>query len=570
MKKIALSIIFIFYGFILVAQDKWSEPAAGELEDSQIIIEKNRALDLPRVGRNFRQVPAVDRQQDSISVNFNWNEITPELSKLKPGLRVLRIKDEPLPKLFANQVSAGLGNYGATYLSGFLGNKRDRNKSYGVQFYHKNFNRGAVDKRYSGSGYQMISPHAKFFNEKMSIETAVIYDRINNFAYGLAEENRNLNENFKRSEFRKTFQNVGANVAFADRNIANNLDYNYQLGFYHFFGNSNNAETNFNFELDNSYNFNNAFGAKLKVEGYVSNYNFSDEAVKISRNLVQVKPKVTYRQDDFLIDGGFNISVDKNSTFNKSDVYVLPDLGITYYPLSKTYLSARITGDVNAVTAKSLVSANPFLDPLTAISNSVTPFKLQFGAGANLFKKVQADASFGVATIKDLTFFNNTTIISSNGADLFTSNTFIVDDNITAISASLFLQTDFGKNFDMQIKGDYLNYSDDSINNFPNVPKFKVDIFSNFTIKEKLEIGFNIFAQSEMVGLLRTFNGFVITDEVIKIDPFVDLGLSARYNLTSMASVFVDANNLLANEYQYYLNYPNRGFQLLVGFTYSF
>jgi len=54
------------------------------------------------------------------------------------------------------------------------------------------------------------------------------------------------------------------------------------------------------------------------------------------------------------------------------------------------------------------------------------------------------------------------------------------------------------------------------------------------------------------------------------IPPIYDLGIKLGYQLSHRSQIFLHANNLIANKYEYYLGYPNRGFQVLGGFTYSF
>jgi hypothetical protein len=570
MKKIILNILFLTIGISLYAQDNWNEPTEGELEDSQIVIEKNRSLDLPRATRSFRQVPKIDQSSDSIRVNFSWNEITPELSKLKPGLRVLRIKDEPIPKLFANQVSAGFGNYGASYLSGFVGNKRDRNKSYGVQFYHKSFNKGAVDEKYSGSGYQMVRPSARFFNDKISFETSLLYDRTNNYAYGSIEEELDLNESFSRDEFQKKFQTAGAHIGLSDRNIEDYFTYDYDADFYHLFTSMNTAETNFNFSLNNTYNFRGAFGAKLNASGFISNYNYFNESQSYNRNLIQIDPSVVYKLDQIILEGGLNISYDNQSRTNISEVYVYPNLNATYFPLAKTYLGIGISGDVRQVTYKSVLETNPYLDPSFILENTINPFQLTLKAGSNLLDKVQIDGSFEVGTVNKLPYFTDVRTDNQSGNELLQSFVSIYSDNLTELKSSILIQTDFGKNFNLSAKGQYLSYANDSIDALPYVPKFKLDLKGNVSIKDKVEIGLSVYLQSKMEAYYRRIDFSSNLATMTEIDPFADLGLDVRYNLTSRASIFVNANNLLSNKYEYYLNYPNRGFQILGGFTYSF
>jgi len=586
MKKIIFNILFLTIGISLYAQDNWNEPTEGELEDSQIVIEKNRSLDLPRATRSFRQVPKIDQSSDSIRVNFSWNEITPELSKLKPGLRVLRIKDEPIPKLFANQVSAGFGNYGASYLSGFVGNKRDRNKSYGVQFYHKSFNKGAVDEKYSGSGYQMVRPSARFFNDKISFETSLLYDRTNNYAYGSIEEELDLNESFSRDEFQKTFQTAGAHIGLSDRNIEDYFTYDYDADFYHLFTSDLTYEDAFTYNLKNDYTFTNNFKTYLDAKGLISSYRLV--STKYHKSLLQFYPGIELRLNNAVLRGGVNISNDQliksqlGSNFDSyefiyavNDFYIFPKLNITYYPINKTYLGIGISGDIVPFTNRNLLEINPYLDgiippPPRNIPNIVNPFQLKISAGTNLLDRIQIDGLFQVGTVKNIPYFIDRRTDNRTGNEVLLSYASIYEDNLTELKSSILIQTDFGKIFNLSAKGQYLSYANDSIDALPYVPKFKLDLKGNVSIKEKVEIGLSVYLQGKMEAYYNRIDFSSDLATMIEIDPFADLGLDVRYNLTSRASIFVNANNLLSNNYQYYLNYPNRGFQILGGFTYSF
>ena len=96
----------------------------GDLEDSQVIIEKDRKIDLPQVNRDFKKVPEIKLNQSVFDVEFNSRQFIPNLSSLAPRIRVLTIQDEKLEKLYANQVKIGGGNYGASYLEGNFASKR--------------------------------------------------------------------------------------------------------------------------------------------------------------------------------------------------------------------------------------------------------------------------------------------------------------------------------------------------------------------------------------------------------------------------------------------------------------
>jgi outer membrane cobalamin receptor len=50
----------------------------------------------------------------------------------------------------------------------------------------------------------------------------------------------------------------------------------------------------------------------------------------------------------------------------------------------------------------------------------------------------------------------------------------------------------------------------------------------------------------------------------------MDLNFKVNYFVSKQFSAFVQLNNVLSSNYQLYLNYPVRGFQAMVGASWSF
>ncbi|MFN7601810.1 MAG: hypothetical protein ACK5R0_10490, partial [Bacteroidota bacterium] len=60
------------------------------------------------------------------------------------------------------------------------------------------------------------------------------------------------------------------------------------------------------------------------------------------------------------------------------------------------------------------------------------------------------------------------------------------------------------------------------------------------------------------------------TRRTVDIPGAFDLNAKATYLVSNQFSVFASFNNILNNNYQMYLYYPVRGFQAMVGASFSF
>ena len=58
--------------------------------------------------------------------------------------------------------------------------------------------------------------------------------------------------------------------------------------------------------------------------------------------------------------------------------------------------------------------------------------------------------------------------------------------------------------------------------------------------------------------------------ELVELDAFFDLNLTSEYLISNQFSVWARMNNILAKEYEMLYRYPVRGFQFMIGASYSF
>jgi hypothetical protein len=102
-------------------------------------------------------------------------------------------------------------------------------------------------------------------------------------------------------------------------------------------------------------------------------------------------------------------------------------------------------------------------------------------------------------------------------------------------------------------------------------PAFQTNIFGSYNYNDK------IYFHSELYYLSRTYgNVFRLNEEGLyqpilkETDNITDLNLKVDYRFSNKFSTFVMGNNILGNQYQRFVNYPNKGLQLIIGASYIF
>lgn len=559
MRKLIL-IVLMLVPFLLQAQDNWETPKTSEMEDSQIIIEKNRQIDLPRATRNFRQIPKIQKDSVNIPVDFTIKEFQPTLNSIKPRIRVLTVKDEKLEKLYANQVRAGLGNYGATYLEAFLANKRNSNQSYGLHVLHESFARGAVDKNNSGSGYQKIQPYGKYITDQFVIEADAFYDRHNNYLYGY---DSTLTE-IDRDSIQRTFHTIGAHINLKDRNTDDDYQYGLSVDAYQLFTNYNSSEGAVSYDLTNEMELSENFKAYFNSNGFFSKYQFRDKARSNNRNLFRIQPGIVFSSGKFDIKGGFNFVYENDTLQNMNRLHVYPDLSIKYRLLPNVSAMAGLRGDVRAVRLRDLLIENPYLTDSVTLSHTLMPFELYGSIQGSYNNFLGFDAGFSVASVRNNYGFNRL------AGDQARFEPVYFEGNNTEINIYTALSSQLNKDWNMSIRGDYYYFNISRGIDMPYRPNFTLKFNTDYLIAEKLTIGLTGYMQGKMNPGYPLQPEFNLDRQEVEIPAIFDFGMKFNYKLSDRSSVFLNANNLISKEYEYYLNYPNRGFQLLGGFIYSF
>src|SRR6478609_203607 len=131
-------------GFQAFAQKGWNND--GKLESTEIVVEKNKVLELPEASRNYEKFRIDPPEKKTNKVTYRFNDYKLPDQDVALSVRVLTIKQEELSKLYGNYVKAGFGNYATPYLKGYFHNKRDDKASYGAHVSHVSTNGPIKDR----------------------------------------------------------------------------------------------------------------------------------------------------------------------------------------------------------------------------------------------------------------------------------------------------------------------------------------------------------------------------------------------------------------------------------------
>lgn len=530
-------------------QEEWEE--GGEIESVEIEIVKEKQITLPRADRNFEKIPPRPADPVKPSFSYEFRSMKYTAPELKLDVRPLRVKQEDLSKIYSGYLSAGFGNYRSPYLEGSLTSKRDAQKFYGGEIYHKSYGTGPVGKELSASGDTRLNAFAKGMGVKLTTDAAIRYENRYNHFYastGAPVETR------LPGDILQTFH-VGAIDAGIENTKANDINFRLRGGFSFLDDRYSASESKASIRFASDY--------KLKNEKSIT---FRTNYLLIARKdlLTEAKPRhlltvaPSYRMSIMgkaTLDLGINVFVE-NDTISPASFHLYPNVSLNYPAGRNIETYASLRGDFEEVSLHKLSAENPWVAPDIPLFHTQKAFEFILGAKGRLARLVSFNSGVEFTRFLDLYFYDNLP------ADR-TKFTALYDD---ATRLNFFAQAGFamGDKIQLNARGEYYNYVTDELTHPWHRPLYKVGVYSTWMIAGKVMTDASLVTQGGAKAFDHDLNS------VVELQAAVDVSLKLRYFWSKRLSLFVDGSNLLNRMYPLYLNYPSRGLQVTGGASYCF
>jgi hypothetical protein len=530
-------------------KEKWGE---GEIEKVEIEIVKERQIVLPKANRNFEKVPPRPAEPIKPEITYDFKNLSFATPDYNPSIRPLRLQTEQIAKLYGNYVSGGFGNYSSPLLEAYLTNKRSKDKFYGLKFFHQSYGTGPVDKENSASGNTELSLFGKSFGKYGSAGGFLNFENFRNSFYGYLQD----------PMIEQSPEKQGYSIISLGGSVENpkNSDLNYKLsgGFSYLHDRFEATESEVNLAFQSDYDITDESRIIINSEYFLmARKDVSVEAKP--RHIFKVKPAYQFSlMENLKLTAGINVVLE-NDTIGKSKAFhFYPDVKAEYQLGNSVDVYASLTGDVDKVSLHSLARENPWLDSNIGIFNTNRTMEFSGGLKGKLGGKVAFGAGVSLANLKDLYFYKNDTLDRARFITVY--------DQGNTQRTNLFGELSFSQadKIRFSLRGDLFGYSTDEVEAAWHRPTYRMTLNSSFNIVDKFLISADLMTQ----GGAKAFN--VESKTVVTLDPAFDLNVRLNYFVSPQFSVFLKGSNLLANEYQLYLNYPVRGLQVLGGLTYMF
>ena len=543
-------VMMISFPLLSYGQQDWEKD--GGIPSAEIEIIKDRQITLPPADRNFDKIPPRPMEPVKPEIVYEFRNLRFNTPDFNPVLRPLKLKQEDISRIYGNFVSAGYGNYASPYLEAYFNSRRDKNKFYGAHFYHQSSANGPVDSNNSASGSTEINFFGKSITNSVVVSGNLNYENRTIYFYGYP-----AGSSPKRDRIRQSYNVVGVGAGIENSKLS---DFSYALqGSYSYLMDHYRAtESEFGLAMKSAYQF----SAKAKFI-LKSDYFFIDRKDSIAglkpRNLFSIKPAYQFTPLNRLwLTLGANVAIQNDTIGKQKSFHMYPNLKADYSLSESVIAYVGLTGDIDKVSLHTLSRENPWVNSNINIAHTNRAAEFISGIKGNVDGKVAFGAGVSLSTLKNLYFFKNDSLDRAKFDVTYdVGNT--QRDNIFAE-----LGYNHGETLKMVLRGDYFHYSTDKQLIAFHRPAYRVTFNSSYSLYSKLLFNIDFVAQ----GGMKAFD--FETLKTVALNPAMDLNARVDYFFSKSVSAFLKFNNLLSSDYQLYLHYPVRGFQMMGGVSWSF
>lgn len=562
---ILFGILFLI-PFSIQAQD-------GDLEDIEVVIQKNKDIKLPKANRNYQMISDIPPVEIGERTELKFGEHKATLNSLDPSIRINKLKPEALDKYFGNYVRLGFGNYTNTYGEAFIGNKRDDKAFYNIALGHNGF-RSGPQGRNSSQYRNYVNVNGGLFMDKYTLSTNIFYDRLD-FNYFMNNDDGYFGPNGVLTEDNifipeeNHYARFGLGLNLQKTAVNDYLNFEIPVSFKSISDGFDQSENNIQLGLNADYDLSLGKKINLRTDALFTTYNYNekynafspqprellaDNNTSLSRQKFGISPTFELNESAFRIEGGLNLTYETD-TFLEDDVHIYPLLDFQYLGMQEDLIPyAGVRGGIINNTWYDLSAQYQALGLNNALVFSNNKIEFYGGIRTSFLPKTDVDLGFNYSNIDNLPV----TILTGYG-----KLRAIYAKNVNRTTLRLSTKTELSKNSSIGLQLNYNSYSmSDSIEAW-HLPALESKLFYLQSIQDKIYINVDIF-------FINGIFAQATQDNMLELDPIFDLNAKVEYLFSERFSSFVELRNILSNNYQRYLLIESRGFQARAGLTYSF
>ncbi len=252
----------------------------------------------------------------------------------------------------------------------------------------------------------------------------------------------------------------------------------------------------------------------------------------------------------------------------KNKVYLYPIAEVKYSLFNDILIPyAGVTGGLTQQSFKRLTDDNEFILSNVSLQNEHKAADGFIGIKGTLSKRIGFNVFASFSHVKNKALFVTDTVYS--GRNRF--NVIYDTMNITKLEGSIYYQ--LKEKVKIDVIGRYYSYN--SRNNIFawNLPQFQMVLRGTYNLYDKFILTVDVNLEGGRRAQVFAAGEDVLEENnqyALKLGFLADANIGLEYRYNKRVSGFVNLNNVAAQRYRRWYNYPTQGFQAMVGVTIRF
>ena len=554
MKKITIVSLLLF-PLIVSAQQQESERDLGNKE--YIIVKDYKPVLAESV--KISDLPDGDTATViALPQSYDFESRKAEIRYEAASIKAVKIKDEPLPKLYRCYLKGGGGNYSKYIGELYVNSLRSKKGSLGLAAKHLSGSPSFTDFGNAAYSNNLGRIDGNYFLNHATITGDVFYKRDAVHYYGYNTTDTIIDD----EDSRQRFTDIGAQAAIAST-FLDSSHVNYRGGIAY-------SDLTDDFGVKESQLIIDGAIAKrfkettLGMDLSLAFFNKSDATFQelslnsnLDRNILRFRPYVAFNRERIRFKGGVGVEAETNLD---AAVHVFPRLEL-HVPVSEGVLRffVKLDGQIEKNNYHTVTAENPFVNPSVVFRNTIHLVDFNGGLQARLSDAVSLIGFIGYTKFKDLQFFVNDTVRINNFDVLYD------DASRFQLHAELLFRAT--EKLGVSFLLDQFSYKTDVQQYAWYRPNTVATLKADYNLHDKILVNVALFGYGQRYSLELYSNGNQVIN---KMKPYLDANLGFEYRYSKILSVFLNFNNVGMAKYQQWYGFPMERFNMMGGVTYSF
>ncbi len=557
--------------FLSFESNGQNDPINLEAKGNREVPVAQRIAESPLIQDTATATPVID--YPSLSLFFP-TEI--ELEKIEAaGVKMV----DKLPQLYNSYVKLGVGSILMPLGEIYFNNVRSRKYHYGVNIKHLSSFGNIPDYAPSGFDRTRGEIFGSLIEKRYQLNGSFHFGSQGLHYYGFK------NDTIAKDSIRQRYNDVGFHFDFLrERKDTANLNFKAGITYNNFTSRKPEIDTLQDWRAkENYFAFDAGAWYKLGKEIYTADlsvqyngYRYGEETKYITpvdsglfRNnaVVSLKPRITtYAYNNRLKASiGFDFTVD-GATKTKAYIYPLAEAKHSLFnDIFIPYVGIR--GGLKQQSFRNFTRENEFLMPNIDIRNEHKAIELYGGIKGTISRRVGFNVSAGFSHYKNMAFFLTDTLHARQNQFYVAYDTV----NVAQIDGSVYFQ--LREKLRIDVIGRFNSYQ--LLNNSYawNRPTTEFTVRGKYNLFDKLIAQLDVNLQGGRKALVYAPGTDVTLENgqyILSLGYLADANLGLEYLYNKRISAFLQMNNLAAQRYARWNNYPVMGFQVMGGFTFKF